>query len=61
MSVRKDMAWAIARVTIVFDQWGLASVSYPLVLVDVRKDHNLVTIALKIRRAMLDPKPFHAI
>ena len=61
MSRRKDMAWAIARVTIVFDQWGLASVSYPLVLVDVSKDHNLVTIALKIRRAMLDPTLFHAI
>ena len=58
---RKFMARAIARVTIVFDQWGLASVSYPLVLVDVSKDHNLVTIALKIRRAMLDPTLFHAI
>ena len=55
------MPWAIVRVAIVFDQWGLASVSYPLVLVDVSKDHNLVTIALKIRRAMLDPTLFHAI
>ena len=61
MARKLFMDWAIARVAIVFYQWGLASVTYPLVQEDASKDHSLETIVLKIHMAMLDPKLFHAI